>query len=215
MAAQVAATTTATGPERRCYGYFVPDREAQRQLEELGFCLAAPKQSFDPISPPPPVGKCFGGAHVSVLKPCKFSPGCSLDQLRAAADLTRRWRAPAMTLDTGGHQATVRFECSLLAAAASAAADAGWAAGVVRTGFHVGLYNTTLEEKLTRKQAEAMVDCLQNAGWGWVLAIDDGKPHKVFKFDWETFIPSTAATAPAPARVTLCNTLSQRYLHTR
>jgi len=81
-------------PDRHCYGYFVPDREAQRQLAGLGFDLTAPKRSFDPGQPPlPAVGTCFGGAHVSVLRRCKFSPGC-LDQLRAAPSVgeRRRWR---------------------------------------------------------------------------------------------------------------------------
>jgi len=203
-------------PDRHCYGYFVPDREAQRQLAGLGFDLTAPKRSFDPGQPPlPAVGTCFGGAHVSVLRRCKFSPGC-LDQLRAAAACTQRWRAPAMALSMVGHQATVSFSCSVLAAAARAAAEAGWAAGVVEAaGYHMGLYNSTLEQKLTPECAAAMVDCLQHAGWGWVFAIDDGDPHGAFKFDWGTFIPSSPATVPALWRGTLCNALSRKFLHTR
>ena len=47
----------------------------------------------------------------------------------------------------------------------------------------MGLYNSTLEQKLTPECVAAMVDCLQHAGWGWVFAIDDGDPHEAFKFD--------------------------------
>lgn len=198
---------------RRCYGYFVPDREAQRQLGELGFDLAAPKRSFDPSQPPPPsAGVCFGGAHVSVLGQCDFLPRC-LEQLRIAANRSQGWRAPAMRLTMRGHQATVYFNSSLLAVAARAAADAGWAATVREKGYHVGLYNSTLEERLTPEQATAMVECLQHAGWGWVLSVDDG--NNIFKFHWATFIPSTPATVPALLRGTLCSALSRTYMHTR
>ncbi len=195
---------------RCCYGYFVPDREAQRQLAELGFDLDAPKRSWDTRQP----ATCFGGAHVSVLKRREFSPDC-LEQLRVAAGCTRHWRAPAMSLREGWQakpQATVDFRCSQLRAAASAAKEAGWP-DVNQDKYHVGLYNSTLEQKLSPEYAAAMIDCLQHAGWGWVLSIDDG--NELFKFDWETFIPCTPATFPGLQTAALANAQSRTHLHTR
>ena len=215
---------------RRCYGYFVPDREAQRQLAELGFDLRAPKCSFDPSEAA--ARTCFGGAHVSVLKKCWLAPRCR-DGLAAAAGCTRDWRPPAMQLRPGPGQDNVTFRCRLLATAAAAADAAGWGSAAggseakaeggwidrVSPEFHVGLYSSTYAEKMSPAQAEAAIDCLQHAGWGWVLSICADPARElneegVFEFDWGSFIASTPPTRAAePA--TLRNLAGQTYLHTR
>jgi hypothetical protein len=58
---------------------------------------------------------------------------------------------------------------------------------MIKDGFHLGLYSSTLEQTHTHQQESHILNCLYKANWGFILSIDNGDDN--FKYDWNTFMP--------------------------
>lgn len=184
---KVAASAT---PVRRCYGYFVPDQRTQLKLQEYGFDLRAPKSSFCAELPPLERNTTFGGAHVSILRRREYHPNLVrvLQQIAEEVRTDQPWKLPKVELFHGPYQSTICFSCPILTRAATIAERLGWPR-VIKEGYHLGFYSSTLHSRQTPGQIDAMVACLAQARWGFILTIEDCIGSNEFKFDWGTFVP--------------------------
>lgn len=171
--------------EGECFGYLVPDREAQLALATLG---------FDPTAHQHRSGKRYGGAHVSVLCRRPYVRDACRRELAAAAAALQEWVPPRLEIENNRQ---VVFHCPMLADASQAGMAAGWPR-VNTHGWHVYFYMGGAGADA--QKAAALRDCLQQARWGWVLSVSTAAADKTFTFDWDIFIPITV-TAGTVANV--------------
>ena len=184
------AEAAAAGADgRECFGYLVPDREAQKALAALG---------FDPTAYQPSSGKRYGGAHVSVLQRRTYVKDACRGELAAAAaalQALQGWVLPRLEIK---NDRQVVFHCPMLADASQAGMAAGWPKVETDDDWHVYFYLGGAGADA--QKAAALRNCLQQARWGWVLSVSTAAAGKTFTFDWDSFIP-IAVTASTVANV--------------
>lgn len=174
---------------KKCIGFLVPDKHTQQQLENYGFDLNAPMRSFNDKINILEENTVFGGVHVTMFSRRIYVPNCHqiLKQIVKELQCIKPWSLPnSFKINRGKYQSNISFLCPVLTQASIIAERLGWT-NVIKNNYHIGLYSSTLEQRNTPEQEIAIVKCLSNARWGFILSIDNG--DNKFNYDWNTFVP--------------------------
>lgn len=177
-----------------CFTYLVPDKHTQLELKKYGFDITAPTISFKHNPTLQEINTKFGGAHISITKPVKYTYNCH-KQLKTLVDTfqtqlvfqtqtDKKWSLPiSAKIDRSNKfQSKIVFNCPILEKTLMSYIHSG----IKIDKFHIGLYSSRLQDTHTVEQESNILNCLLKANWGFILSIDNGDNN--FIFDWNTFI---------------------------
>jgi hypothetical protein len=170
-----------------CFTYLVPDQHTQLELKKYGFDITTPNISFKENPTLKERNTKFGGAHISISKPVKYTYDCHT-QLKTLVHLfqtqtDKKWSLPVSAkIDRfNKFQSKIVFNCPILEKTLNS-----YIHNIKINKFHIGLYSSRLEDVHTLQQENDILNCLLQANWGFILSIDNCDNN--FIFDWNTFI---------------------------